>query len=82
MEVIITGPTKQALAYPVELEIDAGMKAHNHGMNVNPQIKALGNGQFKVEGLLFHMPGDWFLSFVIRRGAMSDKAEMNLVVSP
>ena len=82
MDVNITGSTKQVLAYPVALEIDAGMKAHNHGMNVNPKVNVLGNGHFKVEGMLLHMPGDWFLSFIVRRGAMSDKAGVNLVVSP
>ena len=82
MDVFIKGPTEQVLAYPVALQVDAGMKAHNHGMNVNPKIIRLGKGHFKVEGMMLHMPGKWFLSFLISRGAMSDKAELNMVVKP
>jgi len=82
MDVLVKGPTEQFLAYPVTLKIDAGMKAHNHGMNVNPKVIRLGNGHFKVEGMMFHMPGKWFLRFFIYRGAMSDKAELNVVIQP
>ena len=82
MVVYITGSTQQVLTYPLDLEVDAGMKAHHHGMNVSPKIINLGRGQFKVDGMLFHMPGDWFLKFIIHRGMISDKAEINLVVSP
>ena len=82
LEVQIKGSTHQTITFPLELEIDAGMKAHNHGMNVSPKIINLGNGKFKVEGMLFHMPGKWFLSFTIRRGTLSEKAEINLVIAP
>lgn len=82
MDVTIQGLSKQMLTYTVKLEVDAGMKAHNHGMNVRPTVTSLGKGKFKVEGMLFHMTGKWFISFVIRRGAMSDKAEVSMIVVP
>ncbi len=81
LDVQIKGATYQTLTFPLDMEIDAGMKAHNHSMNVIPRIINLGEGKFRVEGMLFHMPGKWFLRFIIRRGAMSDKAEVNLVVA-
>ena len=80
MEVTIKNSVKQVLKFPVALEIDAGMKAHNHGMNTKPIIESLGSGRFKVKGMLFHMSGEWFLSFKVMRGVISDKAEIKLVL--
>lgn len=41
--------------------VDATMPAHRHGMNYRPTLQALGGGRWRVEGLLFHMPGTWEL---------------------
>ena len=41
--------------------VDATMPAHRHGMNYRPTLTALGGGRWRVEGLLFHMPGTWEL---------------------
>ena len=51
---------------PRELRFDAVMPEHNHGMNYRPTVTALGDGRFRVEGLLLHMPGHWQLRFEIR----------------
>lgn len=37
------------------------MPAHKHGMNVEPRSKELGDGRYRVEGMLLHMTGDWVL---------------------
>lgn len=44
-----------------ELGVDAIMPAHRHGLNYTPRITALGNGVFRVDEMLFHMPGQWEL---------------------
>jgi hypothetical protein len=41
--------------------VDATMPEHRHGMNYRPSLKRLGPGQWRAEGLLFHMPGRWQL---------------------
>jgi hypothetical protein len=41
--------------------VDAVMPEHRHGMNYRPSVKPLGEGRWRVEGLLFHMPGRWEL---------------------
>jgi hypothetical protein len=46
---------------PLGLGVDAEMPAHRHGMNYRPTLKPLGGGRWRVEGLLFHMPGQWEL---------------------
>lgn len=43
----------------LQLSLDATMPAHNHGMNVKPALKPLGQGRYEVQGLLFHMAGYW-----------------------
>lgn len=41
------------------LSVDATMPAHQHGMNYTPQITTLGDGLFQIDGMVFHMPGEW-----------------------
>jgi hypothetical protein len=47
---------------------DATMPAHRHGMNYRPAIKPLGAGRFRVEGMMFHMAGQWELAFEVKAG--------------
>ncbi len=42
-----------------KLMVDAIMPAHQHGMNYTPTVINLGEGAFRVDGMLFHMPGVW-----------------------
>ncbi|WP_319546338.1 hypothetical protein [Ruegeria conchae] len=37
------------------------MPAHQHGMNYTPKVTALDGGTFRVDDMLFHMPGLWEL---------------------
>ena len=53
--------TSRAPENPPELMADADMPEHNHGMHVKPVVTYLGNGQYEVKGLLFHMAGYWEL---------------------
>jgi hypothetical protein len=54
---------------PAVLKVDADMPAHKHGMNYRPSVKALGNGRYTADGLMFHMPGRWRLLFSVGDGA-------------
>lgn len=74
LDVSIRQPLKP-LNYAVQLEVDAGMLAHNHGMHTKPVVERLEPGRFRVHGMLFHMPGEWHLTFEIARGAMIDSAK-------
>ena len=54
---------------PAELvAIDAQMPEHKHGMNYATTIRNDGNGRYRVDGLLFHMPGSWEVAFDVRSG--------------
>lgn len=47
---------------------DATMPEHRHGMNYRPRITPLGDGRFRVEGMMFHMAGHWQLVFEVQAG--------------
>jgi hypothetical protein len=41
------------------LRASAEMPAHKHGMNYRPSVTFEGHGKFRLQGFLFHMPGQW-----------------------
>jgi hypothetical protein len=60
--------------------VDATMPEHGHGMNYRPTVRALGGGRFEAQGLMFHMPGRWSLTFEVRDAAGADRLSDDLVV--
>lgn len=55
--------TEAGTPAPLALVVDAQMPAHRHGMNYRPTVRALGDGRYRADGLLLHMPGRWQLRF-------------------
>ncbi len=52
-----------------EIEFDAVMPAHQHGMNYDPEIVEVEPGLFRVSNIVFHMPGSWELRVAARTDA-------------
>ena len=48
-----------AHAKEANIEVDAAMPAHHHGMNLYPRVKKTGEGRFSVEGMSSRMTGHW-----------------------
>ncbi len=48
--------------------VDATMPEHRHGMNYRPSLQPLGDGRWRVEGLLWHMAGRWEWQFDVLHG--------------
>lgn len=49
-----------------QIQVNGGMPAHDHGLATNPQItRYLGEGRYLLEGVRFHMPGEWLLRLEI-----------------
>jgi hypothetical protein len=67
LDIALCAPAGQAL--PATLRVDASMPEHRHGMNYRPGVSARADGQFRAEGLMFHMPGRWELVFEWRDAA-------------
>lgn len=73
---IAVSPAKnhgQALS-DATVAVDARMPAHNHGMNLQPRVTSAGAGNFRADGLLFHMPGTWELYVDVTRAAEMERA--------
>ena len=67
---------------PAELlAVDANMPEHRHGMNYRAAIVAKGDGRFRAEGLLFHMPGRWEITFDVRAGDDSERLTHDIILT-
>ncbi len=60
--------------------IDAVMPEHRHGMNYRATVAPLGEGRYRAEGLLFHMPGRWRLSVELRAAGKTARLADEFVV--
>lgn len=63
------------------ISVDGDMPQHGHGLPTRPQVtQHLGNGDYRVEGLKFHMPGWWVMDFVITAGGQTDQVRFNMLL--
>ena len=60
-------------AKPDRVAVDATMPAHRHGMNYRPTVRQTAPGEFRAEGLLFHMPGEWEFVFDLYYGERRER---------
>ena len=66
---------------PAELiAVDAQMPEHKHGMYYRPTIEAGAEGRYRVDGLVFHMPGRWELSLDVRAGEESERLTHDFIL--
>jgi len=63
-------------------EVDAGMPAHGHGMNYRPAVSSAADGVVTADGFLFHMPGTWEISLVLKHGATRLRLVRELALDP
>ena len=55
------------------ISVSGGMPLHNHGLPTVPRMThELGDGDYQVEGLRFHMNGDWELRVTVDAGGRRD----------
>ncbi len=52
-----------AASPPDAVRVDAVMPEHRHGMNYRPVVMAKGDGIYRADGLMLHMPGRWEIRF-------------------
>jgi hypothetical protein len=60
--------------------VDAVMPEHRHGMNYRPSVKQVAPGEWRAEGLLFHMPGRWELRLAVRSAGRTENLADNIVL--
>jgi cytochrome c peroxidase len=71
----------KSAAAPESIRVDAHMPEHRHGMNYAPQVKTVGPGRWRAEGLMLHMPGKWEFVFEIRAAGKTDRLAHPLTLS-
>jgi hypothetical protein len=69
---------------PVEnaaITVDGDMPQHGHGLPTRPRVtKYLGNGDYRVEGLMFQMGGWWLMDFTITANGQTDAVHFNMLL--
>ncbi len=68
LSVIIEASSQHKEGFGELLNFDARMPEHNHGMLVKPRVTRVKAGEFKVEGVKLHMPGQWEFKLKIKQG--------------
>lgn len=59
---------------PLAVKVDADMPAHRHGMNTLPELIDKGDSRFQVEGMLFHMSGEWVIMVDVTSDGKTERA--------
>ena len=63
------------------VSITGGMPEHNHGLPTDPRMtRSLGNGDYLVEGMRFHMNGNWALTVTIDADDRRDTVVIALTI--
>ena len=63
---------------PQAVRVDASMPEHKHGMNYRPGVTTVRPGTYRAEGLLFHMPGRWDLTFDLVAGNTTERVTQTI----
>ena len=62
-----------------EISVLGGMPLHDHGMPTRPRVtEYLGEGQYRLEGMRFHMNGRWEVSVTVKADGKVDTAVIAL----
>lgn len=66
-----------------QLFFDGGMPAHGHGFETSPRVTdVLGPGLFRVDGVRFHMAGDWTIQVQLLGPDGPDDAVFEVEILP
>lgn len=71
---------RDGAAAPDSVQVDAHMPEHRHGMNYRAVVKPAGNGRYRADGLMFHMPGRWEYVFEVRGSGRTDRLTHSIVL--
>ena len=63
------------------VSVTGGMPEHNHGLPTDPRMtQSLGDGDYVLEGMRFHMSGYWELTVTIDAGGRRDTVIVPLTI--
>jgi hypothetical protein len=63
------------------IEATGGMPVHDHGLPTRPRVTdEIGDGNYRLEGIRFHMAGLWEITLVITDGDRTDTVVISLTL--
>lgn len=63
------------------ITVSGGMPLHDHGLPTDPRMtRSLGNGDYLLEGVRFHMQGEWELNVTIEVDGRRDTVVIPLTL--
>lgn len=62
------------------IRVEGGMPLHNHGLATSPQVTGQGEGRYQLQGMRFHMNGDWELRLQIEHDGTTYRTVFNLTL--
>lgn len=63
------------------ISITGGMPEHNHGLPTSPRMtESMGNGDYVLEGMRFHMSGYWELTVTVEADGRRDTVVITLTI--
>lgn len=72
--------TRAEVSDEIAVTVDADMPAHRHGMNTHPETTALGDQRYRIDGMLFHMAGDWEITVEVSADGRHERASFPVLV--
>jgi hypothetical protein len=60
--------------------ISGDMPGHGHGLPTAPVARAVGGGEYALEGMRFQMPGDWYVELQIESGGRRDSVRFDFTL--
>lgn len=72
--------SEKPLSGEFNVVVDADMPAHRHGMNTKSEVFDQGEFHFLVEGMLFHMKGDWVITVELSDGGVTETVEYPVLI--
>lgn len=79
---LITVHDAQGEALPdLDIVVDGGMPQHNHGLPTAPQVRAAETaGHYWLEGMRFHMGGEWTLQLEVLHAGRRYRASTQVLL--
>ena len=60
--------------------VSGDMPGHGHGLPTSPVARAVGGGDYVIEGMQFQMSGDWYVELRIQAGGREDTLRIDFTI--
>jgi hypothetical protein len=60
------------------LQFNASMPSHQHGMVTKPNISSISVGRYQIDGVKFHMPGQWTIDLKLEQSGQAAQVAIPL----